>query len=167
MYLALTGLYQARWTDAIHEEWMRSVVRDYPDVTRAKAERVRDLMNAHVEHCLVEGHEDIVPTLTLPDPDDRHVLAAAIRGGAGTIVTANLADFPTATLKPHGIVARHPDDFVSHWLDVAPLAVCEAARLQRGSLKRPPKTVDEYLDSLARQNLPRTVAALSGYSELM
>ncbi len=167
MYLALTGLYQARWTDAIHEEWMRGVVRDYPDVTRAKAERVRDLMNAHVEHCLVEGYEDIVPTLTLPDPDDRHVLAAAIRGGAGTIVTANLADFPTAILKPHGIVARHPDDFVAHWLDVAPLAVCEAARLQRGSLKRPPKTVDEYLDSLARQNLPRTVAALRGYSALL
>lgn len=167
MYLPLSGLYQARWTDAIHEEWMRSVVRDYPDVTRAKADRVRDLMNAHVEHCLVEGYEGLIATLTLPDPDDRHVLAAAIHAGADTIVTANLADFPAAALQPYGVVARHPDDFVSHWLEVAPLAVCEAARLQRGSLKRPPKTVDEYLDSLARQNLPRTVAALRDYSALL
>lgn len=51
MYLALTDLFRARWTDAIHEEWMRNVVRDYPDVTRAKTERVRDLMNAHVRDC--------------------------------------------------------------------------------------------------------------------
>jgi hypothetical protein len=53
MYLALTGLFRARWTDAIHEEWMRNVRADYPDITCQQAERIRDLMNAHVRDCLV------------------------------------------------------------------------------------------------------------------
>jgi hypothetical protein len=81
MYLAMTDLFRAKWTDAIHEEWMRNVQADYPDITRAKAERIRDLMNAHVRDCLVTGYEDLISALTLPDPDDRHVLAAAIRAG--------------------------------------------------------------------------------------
>lgn len=97
MHLALTDLFRARWTDAIHEEWMRGVVRDYPDVPRAKAARVRDLMNAHVRHCLVTGYEELIPALALPDPDDRHVVAAAVRAGATVIVTANL---PTSRPPP-------------------------------------------------------------------
>ena len=94
MYLALTDLFRARWTNDIHEEWMRSVRKGYPDITQPQAERVRDLMNAHVRDCLVTGYEFLIPRLTLPDPDDRHVLAAAIRAGADLIVTANLSDFP-------------------------------------------------------------------------
>ncbi len=167
MYLALTDLFRARWTDAIHEEWMRNVVRDYPDLTRAKAERVRDLMNAHVRDCLVTGYEELIPALTLPDPDDRHVLAAAIRAGAAVIVTANLADFPADVLAGYGIEAQHPDEFVAHMLDLAPAAVCGAAKKQRESLKNPPKTVDEYLESLERQGLPQTVAALRAFAELI
>ena len=55
-------------------------------------------MDRHVPDCLVTGYEPIIPTLTLPDPDDRHVLAAAIRCGAGSIVTFNLGDFPASAL---------------------------------------------------------------------
>ena len=69
MYLAMTGLYRARWTNDIHEEWMRNVQRDYPDVTRQQAERIRDLMNAHIVDCLVTGYETLIPSLALPDPD--------------------------------------------------------------------------------------------------
>jgi PIN domain len=113
MYLAPTGLFRARWSAEIHAEWMRSVCRDYPDVTQAQVERIRDLMNDHVRDCLVTGYESLIPTLTLPDPDDRHVLAAAIHAGADVIVTANLADFPAAELSKYGVGARHPDDFIS------------------------------------------------------
>lgn len=74
LYLALTGLFRARWTDAIYVEWMRSVVRDCPDITHAMVERVRDLMNTAVPDALVAGYEGLIPTLSLPDPDDRHVL---------------------------------------------------------------------------------------------
>jgi hypothetical protein len=167
MYLALTGLFRAKWTDAIHEEWMRNVQADYPDITREKAERIRDLMNAHVAGCLVTGYEELVPALTLPDPDDRHVLAAAIRAGADVIVTANLSDFPAEALRKYGIEAQHPDEFIGRLLDLAPHVVCAAAKRQRESLRKPPMTVDEYLQSLERQGLAQTVARLKQFAELI
>ena len=90
MRLALTDLYRARWTNLIHEEWIRSVLANRRDLTRAQLERTRDLMNAHARDALISGFEDLIPSLTLPDPDDRHVLAAAIRGRVDVIVTYNL-----------------------------------------------------------------------------
>jgi hypothetical protein len=167
MYLAITDLLRARWTEAIHEEWMRNVQKDYPDITRAQVERIRDLMNAHVRDCLVTGYEDLIAALTLPDPDDRHVLAAAIRAKADIIVTANLADFPADTLAKYGIEAQHPDDFIHHLLELAPGVVFGAAKKQRESLKNPPLTVEQYLQSLERQGLAQTVAALRPFAELL
>ncbi len=167
MYLALTDLFQAKWTDAIHEEWMRSVVKNHPDITRSQAERVRDLMNAHVRDCLVTGYEGLIPALHLPDPDDRHVLAAAIQGRADVIVTFNLKDFPAATLAPLGIEARHPDEFVTHLLDLDSGAVCLAVKRQRESLKHPPKSVEEFLPALELCDLPQTVARLRGFAPLL
>ncbi len=98
--------------------------------------------------------------LTLPDLNDRHVLAAAIRAGAGVIVTSNLTDFPKETLTKYGIEAQHPDEFIMHLLDLAPNVVCSAAMKQRESLKNPPLTVEQYLESLQRQGLAQTVSAL-------
>lgn len=167
MHLAMTDLFRARWTDAIHEEWMRNVRKDYPDITQTQVERIRDLMNAHVRDCLVMGYESLIPALNLPDPEDRHVLAAAIRAGADVIVTANLADFPTTELEKYGIEPQHPDEFIMHLLDLAPQVVCGAAKRQRESLKNPPLTVDEYLASLERQGLPQTVVALRRFAELI
>lgn len=149
MYLAMTDLFRAKWTDAIHEEWMRNVEADYPDISRVKTERIRDLMNAHVRDCLVTGYEHLIAALALPDPDDRHVLAAAIHAGAEVIVTANLADFPAEILKPYGIEAQHPDHFVRQLLERAPAIVCDAAKKQRESLKNPPKSVEQYLETLS------------------
>jgi len=80
MHLALVDLYRARWTNAIHDEWIRSVLKDRPDLTRAQLERTRDLMNAHARDALIRDFEDLIPSLSLPDPDDGQVLAAAIRG---------------------------------------------------------------------------------------
>jgi hypothetical protein len=167
MYLALTDLFRAKWTDTIHEEWMRSVLRDYPDISREKAERVRDLMNAHVRDCLVTDYEDLIPALTLPDPDDRHVLAAAIRAGADVIVTINLGDFPAATLKTYGIEAQHPDDFIIHLLDLAPGTVCAAVKRQREGLRNPPKSAHELLATFEKQGLAQTVARLRGFIDVL
>ena len=69
MQLALTDLFRAKWTDAIHEEWMRNVAADRPDLSRAQLERTRDLMNANVRDCLVTGFEPLVDAL----PDARLV----------------------------------------------------------------------------------------------
>jgi len=120
MHLALTGLFRARWTDQIHAEWIGSVLKNRPDLTREKLERTRSLMNAHVLDCLVTGHEDLIEGLTLPDPDDRHVLAAAIRSSASVIVTFNLDDFPPKYLDELGIEARHPDEFIARLIKLAP-----------------------------------------------
>ena len=167
MWLALRGLFRARWSDMVHEEWMAAVQRDYPDVTREQLERTRDLMNLHAEDCLVTGFEELIEGLELPDLSDRHVLAAAIRSGADVIVTQNLKDFPQDKLDPYGIEAQHPDTFITHLFDLDPGAVVGAAQEHRASLKNPPKSVDEYLDTLERQSLAQTVAELRGYASVL
>jgi hypothetical protein len=89
------------------------------------------LMDKHAPDALVTGYEDLIEGLQLPDPDDRHVLAAAIRGRADVIVTANVRDFPADILTPLEIEAQHPDEFIAYLLDLAPGVVPEAARRHR------------------------------------
>jgi predicted nucleic acid-binding protein len=165
MQLAATDILWARWTNAIYEEWMRSVQRDYPDITRQQVERIRDLMNQHAPDCIVTDYEELIPALTLPDPDDRHVLAAAIRAGADMIVTFNLRDFPPETLTKYGIEVLHPDELIDRLLDIDVEAVCFAVKNDRESLKKPPKSVVEYLADLERQGLPRAAASFRRLAE--
>jgi hypothetical protein len=160
MQLALTDMFQARWTDQIHDEWTRSVLADRPDVTPESLARCRRLMDEHVPDSLVTGYEALIPTLALPDPDDRHVFAAAIHGGAELIVTFNLSDFPASILERFHLEAVHPDEFIARLWDEDPGAVLHAARLHRASLQRPPKTVPEYLATLEKCGLSETAARL-------
>ena len=160
MHLALTGLFRAKWSADVHEEWISALLEKRPDLTREKLERTRALMDLHATGALVTGYEDLIPGLQLPDPDDRHVLAAAIRGQADVIVTMNLRDFPISVVGAFGIEAQHPDEFVLHLLDLAPEAVISAAENHRQSLKNPPSSVNEYLDTLERQGLTQTAPAL-------
>ena len=93
MHLRLTRAFQAHWTNQIHDEWTRNLKRVRPEITNAQLQRIRDLMNHHARDALVTGFEKRIRGLTLPDPDDRHVLAAAIHVSATHIVTFNLKDF--------------------------------------------------------------------------
>src|SRR5258708_33960069 len=124
-------------------------------------------MNSAVPDSLVTGYQSLIPSLVLPDPDDRHVLAAAIVGGADVIVTSNLKDFPADALAPYGIEAQHPDDFVICQFDLSASTVCEAVNLKLASLKNPAYSVDEFLGTLARQQLPRTVERLREFAALI
>jgi predicted nucleic acid-binding protein len=153
MRLALTDLYRARWSDQIHEEWMTAVLRNRSDLSRAQLERTRSLMNSHVRDALVDGYQSLIPALELPDPDDRHVLAAAIKCGADLIVTFNLDDFPDEVLASYGLGACHPDPFLVDQLNLDAERVCMAMRQHRASLKNPAKTVEEYLATLEEQGL--------------
>lgn len=121
-------------------------------------------MDAHVRDCLVTDFEGLIGELDLPDPDDRHVLAAAIRGRTDVILTRNLRDFPTEKLQPFGIEAQHPDTFVMHLLDLNPGPVVVAVRDHRVSLKSRPKDVGEYLNTLEKHGLTQTVAELRGFA---
>ena len=118
--IAQAGLVLGRWTETIHDEWIRNVLKDNPHLSAERLARTRNLMNEAVRDCLVTGYEDLIASLSLPDPDDRHVLAAAIRAGAAVIVTYNLKDFPAETLARFDIEAQHPDDFLVGLLDQAP-----------------------------------------------
>ena len=118
MFLAQTELFRARWTWAIHEEWIRNLLLKRPDLSREKLVVLRDLMNEAIPDSLVTGYEPAIEGLVLPDPDDRHVLAAALRANAEIIVTANLKDFPPEDLKPYHVIAQHPDDFIVDLIDL-------------------------------------------------
>jgi predicted nucleic acid-binding protein len=167
MHLALTDLFRARWTNAIHEEWIEAVLANRPDLTRARLERTRDLMNANARDALISNFEDLIPSLALPDPDDRHVLAAAIRGRADVIVTYNLKDFPDYVLASYGIEAQHPDTFLAHVLDLAPGLVLAALQRLRQSLQNPPVDIDSYLARLEQHELTSFVARLREFRSLL
>lgn len=167
MHLAMTGLFRARWTDQIHDEWIRNVLADRPDLKPEQLQRTRQLMDAHALDSLVTGYEKLIGGLSLPDPDDRHVLAAAIRARADVIVTFNLKDFPASHLDEFGIEAQHPDEFIMHQIDLDAGLVCAAVKRQRQNLKNPPRTAEELLATLAAQGLPQTVLRLRTFAELL
>lgn len=163
MYLALTGVYRARWSAQVHEEWKRNLLLNRPDLARAQLDRTSSLMDLAVPGGLVTDYEALIEGLQLPDVDDRHVLAAAIKCNASVIVTFNLKDFPEQILAPLNIEPLHPDDFIADIWDLDQAAVLEAAQRQRRSLKNPPHSASDYLDRLLQQRLPETVKLLSSF----
>lgn len=167
MQLAITGLFKVKWTADIHREWTEALMRNQNGRDRAALERTRDLMDTSVRDCLITGYESLIPSLDLPDPNDRHVLAAAIVGRCDAIVTQNLKDFPDEVLAPFGIETQHPDDFFSNQFSLAPGLVCSALRKVRARLKNPPKTAEEYLAILTQQGLVATVAEFEQFSDLI
>lgn len=92
--------YAARWSDDVHREWMRALAESRPSLPQAAIQRMHALMEAHIGDASVRGYGPLIASLTLPDPDDRHVLAAAILGKANVIATSNLKDFPAEALAP-------------------------------------------------------------------
>ncbi|MSP52816.1 MAG: PIN domain-containing protein [Gammaproteobacteria bacterium] len=165
MHLALSDLYRAKWTNQIPEEWIRSVLANRSDLTLKQLERTRDLMNAHVRDCLIEGYEKLIPKIELPDQNDCHVMAAAVCASAAVIVRYNLKDFPKNILGKYEIEAQHPDKFISSLIGLAPDVVCAAVRRLRKSLKRPPINAQDYLTILEKQSLPNTVNQLKKFME--
>ncbi|VVP42052.1 hypothetical protein PS862_04933 [Pseudomonas fluorescens] len=167
MWLALSGCFRAKWPLEIHNEWKRNLLKNRPDLTAEQLDRTSELMDQALPDACVTGYEDLIEGLTLPDIDDRHVLAAAIRCNASVIVTFNQKDFPREVLGPFGIEAQHPDQFVDNLFDLDPAAVIAAAQRQRKQLKMPPIDVNTYLDLLLRQGLVQSSKALTLYSAIL
>lgn len=167
MRVALTEQFRARWTEEIHDEWIRNLLNNRKDLDEKLLRRTADLMNAAVPDCLVENYQGYIGSLNLPDPNDRHVLAAAIKCQADVIVTNNLKDFPKAELDKYQIDAQSPDVFLNHLFDLNPPAFCSAVRQQRNSLTKPNHSVDEMLEAYYRQGLPLVVNKLKEVKELL
>jgi hypothetical protein len=157
--LALAGLCQAKWTDDIHDEWTRNLSAN-EGIPIEQLARTRRLMDGAVLDCLVTGYAGRIPALALPDPGDRHVLAAAIECGATSIVTKNLADFPQTYLDQFGTQATHPDEFVMAMLAAEPERVLQSLREQRSAYRNPALSPEEFVAALERCELRETAAAL-------
>jgi predicted nucleic acid-binding protein len=180
--LATTGVFRARWSEAIHDEWMSSLLASRPDLTRERLARTRALMDQAVPDAIVSGYEHLIEGLQLPDPDDRHVLAAAIVGRADlirhvlaaaivgradVIVTTNIKDFPAATLEVFDLEAQHPDTFLIHQRSLDEHLFLEAIRRVRRRLTNPQVDPDAYLTNLGDAGLVLIAAELANTKTLL
>ncbi len=153
-------LIDVRWTDAIHDEWIRNLAANTQNLSVQRLTETRDLMKRVLPTADVSGYEKHIQQLTLPDPGDRHVLAAAIAGRASHIVTWNLADFPAEGLAPHHVSAQNPDDLLMDLYTAAPDATIAVVENARKNLKKTAPTVAEFIDALDRQKLTRFATLL-------
>ena len=160
LYLAQQKLYEPRWSDQINDEWIRSIIKNRPDLTAGSFDRMRSMMNETFPRANVTGYEQLSIGLKLPDKDDLHVLAAAIKSNASLIVTFNIKDFPSKELARHGIEAIHPDKYLTSLIKASPIKSTQAFISQVDNLKNPPILVDELLDKFRKTNLHNTATLL-------
>lgn len=159
--LATARFFKAKWTEKIHDEWIRNLLINRPNIQPEQLQKTRELMNRSVPDSLVVEFEPLISMLgEFPDPDDTHVLAAAIASQAQVIVTFNLKDFPAEILDRYGVLAQHPDQFLLSLLNQDPQQVLRSLEIARSRLKNPPKTFEEYLETLRRQGLVEAAARL-------
>lgn len=152
---------QAKWTNTILDETFRNLAANRPDLDEGHLRRTRLLMCRAIRDCLIIGYEPLVQALDLPDPGDRHVLAAAVKARAQVIVTNNVKHFPPAALARWNVEAKRPDDFVLDQIDLDRQVVYACVKQIADSWRRPPGTVFDVLARLERDGLVESVAALS------
>jgi predicted nucleic acid-binding protein len=159
--VAQSGIVQARWSSKILDECFESIARVRPDLEPERLERTRRLMEVALPAAMVYEYESLIDAIDLPDVDDRHVVAAAIRAGAQAIVTFNLKHFPATALSRYDIDSKHPDQFVLDCLDLAPAIVAHCVREQADSLRNPPRSIVDVLAELRNGGLVQSVARLN------
>jgi hypothetical protein len=165
--LAHQGLYHARWSASIQDEWIRNLLINRPDLKPEQLRITADKMSRAVPDAMIQGYEPMISTVDLPDSEDRHVVAAALIGHADAIVTFNLKDFPRAALDPLGLEAQHPDDFIVNQLHLNLPEALKAIKAMRARLQHPPQTITQLLATLQRCGLPQTTSMLTEYAELL
>ncbi|PHQ95355.1 MAG: PIN domain-containing protein [Marinosulfonomonas sp.] len=154
---ALAGLFRARFTNEILDEWTRNLIRNKPqleDSVRQQEAAIR----AAFDECLVTGYAPLIPGLTLPDENDRHVLAAAIKCSAQIIVTENHKDFPPDTLEAYGVETLGADDFLANTYDLFPKSGVRVLKQVRRRYDNPTFTRSEFLMDLIKNGLPKLAA---------
>lgn len=153
------GLYRARWTTAIVDEWTRALLAKKPELEASIRSQQRAMIEEFPE-ALVDGYEALIGALKLPDPDDHHVLAAAVCCGAQHIITENLSDFPEAGLSHFGIEAIDADEFLSRTFDLYPGEATAVMRAQRAAYNNPAYSPSEFLMELTAKGMPKLAARL-------
>ncbi|KEJ87812.1 PIN domain-containing protein [Sulfitobacter donghicola] len=155
---AQEGLFRARFTDEIFDEWTRNLIKLKPGLEESV--RQQDTIIRHeFEECFVTGYQPLIAGLSLPDEDDRHVLAAAIRCSAQVIVTENHKDFPVEVLEEYGVETLGADDMLANTFDLFPQRGARALRKVRERYRNPPMTSSEFLFDLTKCGLSKLSAA--------
>jgi len=165
LWFAASRLFRPLWSEAILAEWEESLRQRFADLAADHFQRQRTYMDSFGE-ALVEGYEPLMPALTLPDPKDVHVLAAAIHGRADAIVTYNLKDFPVEAAARHGIEVKHPDDFIVNVIDLDTAKALTAIGSQRRQFRNPAVTAEDYLDRFRKSGLVQASHRLQPLVEL-
>jgi hypothetical protein len=153
MWLGVHDLVHPRWTERILDECFDNLLADRPDLDPDALSRTRRLMCEAIPDCLVDGYDSRIQRLTLPDSDDRHVLAAALEANAEAIVTFNLDDFPANRLRPHGLEATHPDDLVCELLDTHAKTILTCLEDEASIRNDPPRSIHDVCQSPAERGL--------------
>jgi predicted nucleic acid-binding protein len=164
--LAEAGLFRARWSPAILHEWRRSLLVRRPELEGSIDAQIRAMARAFPESC-VTGGDALIASLDLPDANDRHVLATAIRTGAEHIVTENLKDFPDGALGPFGITAVTADDFLSSTFELYPGDAFRAMRTIRRAYGNPPFSPGDFIFDLQAKGLPKLASMLKESIDLL
>lgn len=156
--LAEVYLYRPKWSEEIEDEWLRNLHKNRADIPSSNLERTAILMNRAFPDAKVEGYNALIQSLTLPDPDDRHVLAAAILGKADVIVTSNLSDFPNEELIKFNVQAISPDEFVLNLIDLDGGKAKNALENMQARRKNPPVTIEELINMMENRELINSAA---------
>ena len=151
--LADLEIFLPKWSEIIHEEWIRNLLINRSDLSKSKLMRTVKIMNSAFPDAEVHGFEEMIDKLELPDLDDRHVLAVAIQCKADAIITFNLKDFPAKYVKQFNIEVYSPDKFLNLLHKLSPETVKKAFLNQLDSLRNPPKSKDELVETLVNCNL--------------
>jgi predicted nucleic acid-binding protein len=167
LWFAAERLYRPLWSADILDEWQRSLVRKFPDAPAERFAAQRALIESQFEDAMVSGYPGIARGLDLPDPDDRHVLAAAIAGRADAIITANLKDFPQAQTHPFNVEVIHPDDFLVNAIDLETGRALAALRRHREALSTSAPSTEEFLGRFERCGLIQTHQRLQAVVDLL
>ncbi len=151
------GLFRARFTEEIMYEWTKNLVQQKPELEESVKSQAL-MIRKTFDECFVTGHMSLIDGLEMPDKDDRHVLAAAIRCSAQVIVTENRRDFPPDLLEEYDIEALGADDMLVSTYELFPVEAARALGRLRRRYKNPSMTVSEFLLDLTRAGLPKLAA---------
>lgn len=167
LWFADERLFRPAWSPTILEEWRRSVKRRHPDLDDSRIDAWQAIMTDQFPDAEITGYEPIIEALTLPDAEDRHVLAAAIVGKCQGVITTNLKHFPAAAVMPFTLEIVHPDDFIVNIIDIDPVRALTACRRHRQAMATTRPTPDQFLDRFAVAGLVQAHARLSANKELL
>lgn len=158
--VAAEYVFMPKWSREIQDEWVRNLLLNRPDLNKEQLSLTVTAMNIAFPEASVENYGSYINSVVIPDPKDRHVIAAAIKSNSSVIVTFNLKHFPNSLCRKHHLIAIGPDQFLIECLKSYPNQVIRAFEKMVKRLKNPPKTYSQVLNALWRCNLPEIVKEL-------